>query len=102
VRETAGGDLASDGDVLDVLARDYGLDVGAFRRQLATPAVVAAVGSGASAVIVGGVRLIIVDGRVVTIKYLTNIGRRRKVPRDPRPRQSTSEALRDQLDEVAW
>lgn len=57
-----------DGDALAYLAVRCGIDVGAVRRRMLTPHVAAGLRLGASSVVVGSVRLVIANGRVVTVK----------------------------------
>lgn len=68
VRLACGGALAADMVILDHLAAHAGLDVGAVRRRILTPTVRTALAMGAAGVRMGHVRLVITDGRVVTVR----------------------------------
>lgn len=69
VRAAVGGGSGRDVDaaILAALAAG-GIDPHAVRRRILTPAVLLAVRSGACSVRVGGVRLVIADGRIITVR----------------------------------
>lgn len=98
VRAACGGADAHDVAILDHLAAHEGLNVAYVRRRILTPTVRTALGMGAAGVRMGHVRLIIVNGRVVTVRLSAWD---RITPRDKpcgRPSLRRSRAL----DQGAW
>jgi hypothetical protein len=61
----------NDGRILDWLERNENLSAAGVRDRMMTDAVATAIASGASAVRLGPVKLVIVDGRVVTVRMAT-------------------------------
>lgn len=77
-----------DDEILYLLATEYGFDVAAAVRAdiMSRAAVAIALGCGASGVRIGRVRLVIVNGRVVTVRINTWDRRYCPAPREgPRP-----------------
>lgn len=67
-RLRANGQHPTDAAVLVMLKHARQIDADRVRRRMATPALEVAVRCGATAVRVDGVRVVIVDGRVVTVR----------------------------------
>ena len=63
------GELAPDGHLLRYLEQHEGYNIAAIRERICSPAVLVAIGCGATGVRNDRVRLVITDGKVITIKF---------------------------------
>lgn len=61
----------NDGRILDWLERTENISAAGVRDRMMTDALATALGTGASAVRIGAVKLVIVSGRVVTVRMAT-------------------------------
>ena len=59
--------MITDHAVLRYLERVKGFDMNAVRREILTPGIVAALRGGATAVMIGGVRFQVSDGKIITV-----------------------------------
>jgi hypothetical protein len=102
-----GRDPEDDRAVIDVARTYLGIDVQAAEDAMQTEAVARAVRLGATSVRIGKARLVIRDGRVVTVERVEWVmGRRRgeldrqRVQTAPQPRRGAGQRIKDFME--AW